>query len=83
LIRVAVKVDGWRYAMIGDADPAALCAQVIRTFGKLDDGVTDDPQALAKAIASVLSEPSRCRAGPSARRRRRRACIPSGCSARR
>jgi hypothetical protein len=50
-------VGGWRYAMVGDADPAALSGQVIRTFGKLGDGVTEDTQALAKAIASVLSEP--------------------------
>jgi hypothetical protein len=49
-------VDGWRYAMVGDADPAALCGQVIRTLGKLEDGLTDDPQALEKAVASVLSE---------------------------
>jgi hypothetical protein len=30
LIRVAVKADRWRYAMIADADPAALCGRLIR-----------------------------------------------------
>jgi len=50
-------VDGWRYATVGDADLAALCGRVIWIFGKLEDGLTDDPQVLAKAIASVLAEP--------------------------
>ena len=55
-------MDGWRYAMIGDADSAALCGQVIRTSGKLD-GKTDDPHALGKAVASVLAEPEEKDAG--------------------